>query len=90
MDSQPGPAARLTVTVKSPATRHELTMAMLVWWLGVAEFSKAGASCGDRRAAIGRVWINAEVPVERRANRDRASVMGRYYRVGSEIRVLRD
>ena len=33
MDTLPGPATRLTVTVKSPATRHKLTMAKLESWL---------------------------------------------------------
>ncbi len=32
MDSQPGPATRLSVTVKSPTTHHELTMAKLQSW----------------------------------------------------------
>jgi hypothetical protein len=29
MDSLPGPATRLSITVKSPTTRHMLTMAKL-------------------------------------------------------------
>jgi hypothetical protein len=33
MDSQPGHATRLTVTVGSPTTRHEVAMATLEWWL---------------------------------------------------------
>jgi hypothetical protein len=33
MDAQPGPATRLSVTVKSPTTRHELTLARLQSWL---------------------------------------------------------
>jgi hypothetical protein len=33
MDVQPCPATRLTVTVKSPTTQHELTMAKLESWL---------------------------------------------------------
>ena len=33
MDSQPGPATRLTVTVKSPTTRNELTMTKVESWL---------------------------------------------------------
>jgi hypothetical protein len=33
MDTLPGPATRLSVTVKSPATRHKLTMAKLESWL---------------------------------------------------------
>jgi hypothetical protein len=36
----PGPATRLTVTVKAPATRHQLTMAMLVWWLGAPNYQR--------------------------------------------------
>jgi hypothetical protein len=33
METLPGPATRLTMTVKAPATRHELTMAKLEPWL---------------------------------------------------------
>jgi hypothetical protein len=33
MDTQPSPETRLSVTVKAPATRHELTMAALESWL---------------------------------------------------------
>jgi hypothetical protein len=41
MDTLPGPATRLTVTVKSPATRHELMVAKLEsWTLGRSEESE--------------------------------------------------
>jgi hypothetical protein len=33
IDTQPGPASRLSVTVKSPTRRHELTMSKLQSWL---------------------------------------------------------
>jgi hypothetical protein len=36
MYTLPGPATRLSVTVKSPATWHELTMAKLESWLAAA------------------------------------------------------
>jgi hypothetical protein len=35
-----GPATRLTVTVKSPATPHKLTMAKLESWLGVPNYQR--------------------------------------------------